>query len=692
MKRLLSSIMFVLMACSTAFSQSAQNGIVKEYNDAKKKTPLAGVEIVVNNAGSNVSEKNGKFVLSFRTLKPGDKVEVRKIEKAGYEIFNKDALDAWRIANDGSEFTIVLCKSAKFKALKDQYNAVASKSYAQQQKKDEERLASLLKEGKLQQAEYEKKLKELKVKYDEQLENLDNYIDRFARIDLETISKEEQRIIEMVKAGNIEEAIAAYEAMNLEEKYAQAVENIGIASNAISQLEKIKADNENTRKEAFFAVKRMNDARRLQGGEGNYKKIGESLKRLADSDTTYLVPLYEYADFAYNQNDIKEASKYYDIILLKETDIENKAVFMQRYSNACVNEDANKSLRFALEAEHILDSLIHIGKNEVRNKNRILNTYNSLANAYSKKNINDKAEHYYLLCINTIKELGIKDTRMRIEYATFAHNLGFLYLNNKKYELAIEFLEDAYQTQSIAVEDSCSLMNKNILFNCILQLGTAYGKLDNLEKCKYYQTKAETIYQDLLVSNPQAYRPNGVLMYNQVGSIFHNKDLNSEAEENFAKALACAEECFKELPSLQNKVFIIVTRGNLGSAIANQKGRSKEGADLIEQSLSEMSKLWVQNPEIFKTFYNILLQQKANALAECCLYEKAMETIDEVMKTDPDNAELWDVKGFIFSKMDNWEDALKCWQTVMNIDSDFLLHFDSKLHNALTRKGLIDKK
>ena len=163
MKRIL-LLLFISGMSALSFAQSTQKGVVKEYNDAKKKTPLAGVELVVNNAGSNVSGKDGRFTLSFRTLKPGDKVDVRKIMKAGYEIFNKEALDAWRIANDGSTFTIVLCKSSKFKALKDQYNAVASKSYAQQQKKDEDHLANLLREGKLQQAEYEKKLKELRWK------------------------------------------------------------------------------------------------------------------------------------------------------------------------------------------------------------------------------------------------------------------------------------------------------------------------------------------------------------------------------------------------------------------------------------------------------------------------------------------------------------------------------------------------
>lgn len=52
----------------------AQSGYVKQYNGYLKKTPLNGVELHISNAGLTVSDKKGKFVLQFRTSKPGDKV------------------------------------------------------------------------------------------------------------------------------------------------------------------------------------------------------------------------------------------------------------------------------------------------------------------------------------------------------------------------------------------------------------------------------------------------------------------------------------------------------------------------------------------------------------------------------------------------------------------------------------------
>ena len=59
--------------------------------------------------------------------------------------------------------------------------------------------------------------------YDRQLDDLDNYVDRFARIDLSELSVIEAEIIELVQRGEIDKAIRLYEQQGLEEKYKQQV-------------------------------------------------------------------------------------------------------------------------------------------------------------------------------------------------------------------------------------------------------------------------------------------------------------------------------------------------------------------------------------------------------------------------------------------------------------------------------------
>ncbi len=215
---------FLLLISIVAAAQTTQKGIVQEYNDKAKKTPLPGVELNIRSANSTVSDKGGQFYLQFQTRKPGDAVTVRRIEKLGYEIFNKEAVDQWNI-NPDRPFVIVMCRSDRFKQLRDNYEKVASASYARQLKKDQAALEKLKADGKLKEEEYQKQRLKLIEDYEKQLDNLETYVDRFSRIDLSEINAEEQDIIELVKAGKMEEAISRYAQLNL-------------AGNLLKELEK----------------------------------------------------------------------------------------------------------------------------------------------------------------------------------------------------------------------------------------------------------------------------------------------------------------------------------------------------------------------------------------------------------------------------------------------------------------------
>ncbi|MDE5757611.1 MAG: hypothetical protein K2H85_03250, partial [Allobaculum sp.] len=121
------TIFTLFIACSLC-AQTVQKGVVKEYNEKAQKTPLSGVELNVRSATSTVSDENGDFSLSFLTLKPGDKVNIRAIEKLGYEIFNKEAVEQWTLSPN-VPFVVVMCRSDKFKKIRDHYERSASANY-----------------------------------------------------------------------------------------------------------------------------------------------------------------------------------------------------------------------------------------------------------------------------------------------------------------------------------------------------------------------------------------------------------------------------------------------------------------------------------------------------------------------------------------------------------------------------------
>lgn len=218
--RRLCCLVALLLTALTGLAQSEQRVVVLEYNGREQKTPLPDVEVAVTGAAQMVSDAQGQLTLRFRQLRAGDAVKVRRVERAGYEVFNAEALEQWAVS-PSSTFTIVMCRSDRFRQLCDQYASAANESYARQLRRDKERLEAERKAGKLKQQEYEQQLQAVQDQYDEQLERLDLYVERFARIDLSELSEAEAAIIALVQQGQIDEAIARYEELNLLDVYRQ---------------------------------------------------------------------------------------------------------------------------------------------------------------------------------------------------------------------------------------------------------------------------------------------------------------------------------------------------------------------------------------------------------------------------------------------------------------------------------------
>lgn len=299
--------------CNVCHAQIIQHGVVKEYCEANPKNNLGGVEIVVNKAGSTVSQNNGQFSLSFQTLKVGDKVLVKRIEKLGYEIFNKEALEQWYISKDNRPFVITMCKSDRFKKIRDNYEKISSESYARQYKKEESELLNLYRLNKISQAEYEKKAEELATNYDNQLEHLDNYIDRVSRIDLSEITKEEQQIILQVQQGNIDKAIQLYDEMKLEEKLLRTTEGLNKIETNLNLLDNLNKKAREEQDNAYAMICRQNDVLYLAGGTGNFNKILVSKRNVALADTTYVKAVKDYAYFLQNIKEHEESTKMLQI-------------------------------------------------------------------------------------------------------------------------------------------------------------------------------------------------------------------------------------------------------------------------------------------------------------------------------------------------------------------------------------------
>ncbi len=177
MKRVFLTFISLIAITLTALAQATQPCIVKQYNQKQQKTPLSGVQVEVRDAGSATSDKKGVLTLKFATLKPGDRVTYRAATKAGFELMNKSAVEQWNITRDQKPFEIVLVKSDYFNQLKNNLKQASIDNYRKKHEQAKVELEKLQKESKLREQEYRQKLSELEDHYDNQLKNLDTYVD-----------------------------------------------------------------------------------------------------------------------------------------------------------------------------------------------------------------------------------------------------------------------------------------------------------------------------------------------------------------------------------------------------------------------------------------------------------------------------------------------------------------------------------
>lgn len=483
--------LFLVLCCANANAQTTQPGFVKEYNDQNKKTPLGGVEMIIRGAGSTISDAQGSFSLKFATLKPGDQVIIREIKKAGYEVFNKDALDQWYISKNNKPFIIILCRSDKFKALKDNYNKVSSDSYARQYKLEQDKLAAQFKQGKLKEQEYKNKLLDLEDEYYESLKNLDNYIDKFARIDVSELSDVEQNIIKLVQNGQITDAIKLYERMNLADKYKKLSENINERSEAIEKLSAANEADQEKKENVEGSIMNLINTYNLEGGRGNNLKIRKLLEQVANADTK-------------NVKWQKMAGEY----------------LMDAFADYA---KAETYLKNALEGEKDSKNLT------------LAEIYTGLGNISLYQGKSSEALSYYEKSLQLMEDLYGND---HAEMANVYHNIAYVYSDQGQKDKAIELAEKALK---IRLANPSSEPVDAELANIYSSAGLFHIYAGNIDKALTYLVEAEKIWQNSKHDDDAE-----SLTYNNLAMAYNAKGDKDKALEYFDKALVIMRKEYKE--------------------------------------------------------------------------------------------------------------------------------------------------
>ncbi len=645
MKQRLISLLAALSLTLTILAQATQPCLVKQYNQKQQKTPLAGVQVTVGNAGSATSGADGRLTLTFRTLKPGDKVNLISAKKAGYELMNKAAVEQWFIARDNTPFSLVLVRSDYFNQLKDRLTQTSTDSYRAKYEQAMQQLEQQKKTGKLKEAEYNQKLDELETSYQTQLSNLDNYIDQFARIDLSEASAEEQRILEMVEQGKIDEAVKAYEAMGISDKMRQVRNNLKKLDEAETKIKDEKAQQAQALEDLKAMQQREIATLKLAGGKENYDKIARMLKENALADTTDLDEVWEYAQFAYYQMDFDEAERFYLIS-----------------QNGCGDDPY-----------------------------RQVSVQNNLGNLYYNLHDYNKAEEYYLKALNCLTDLMSQNPDATLpDIALAQDNLGLVYSDLHDYGKSEKYYLKALENRTQLFSQDPDTYRAD-LATTQHNLGSMYDDIHDYSKSKELYFKALENRILLFTQKPDDYCADLALTQNNLGVLFNHLQDYAKAEEYFLKALENVTRMFSKNPDA-NLFLLASLQNNLGGFYFININNYVKAEEYLLKASENISQLYNKNPNA----YYVLLASNQNNLAYYYVsqndFVKALETIDHAIALMPKEANNYDTKGEILLMKGDEQEAVKMWQKVMELDPDFLSKHngETELHRQLKEKGLIE--
>lgn len=693
MKRL--QILLILavtcLSASQASAQVVQNGSVKEYKLNKNKTSLEGVEVQVKNANSTVSDKRGSFVLEFHTLTSGEKVNIRKIEKLGYEIFNKDALEQWNI-NPNEPFVIVMVRSDKFKELRDTYSRESSKSYEEQYLREKAKLEEELKAGRITEEKLKEEIVALREEYDRQLDNLDNYVDRFARIDLSEISAKEQEIIELVQNGNIELAIRKYEEMGLVEKYEKLANDKEEIEKAQETLERKLQENKESIQSIWSQIQRQIDAYMLAGGRENYKKTMDLIDRVMKCTSTDLWMRLSLLSYLRNQDSLR----IYESCDLSE--ISDPLEQMRaRDGYAIVLYTCSEFDRAMEQTKIIYDMAVTTG-----NTTYLVRSKTLLADIYSAQFESEEAWKIYLELLQLMEDDKYEDAFSLSDKADIHSSISGYYQNTDVEQflhhatLSHQLYEEAYE-QSPTISNRNNLLYSKVSYAIALRWYTTgsglrpsdkgfdniYKSIDTLleviptleslskENFKKYckgwlislSTQAENYFFLQEYSACETYflqalqvmekaNEHNIEIYNEIsyGDLFNNlgylyyicRDFE-KSEQAYLKAievLSAYTKSFYSLLSVNSYFRPLINITVLYNDFAKYEEAIKYGYEALEHTQT----LYDYSSEMFYAEYVLILKTLALAENSHGNREKALELIEKAIVAEPDNKELTDIK------------------------------------------------
>lgn len=317
MKHTLCILYFILHAIA-CLAQN-QSGMVKTLGrPAQKGVPLAGVTVRIAEAhNAVVSGKDGAFSLPMNK-KDGESFVIRQVQKAGYELNDRDLIGRKYAFSSTHPITIVMVSAKQLQAEKAR---IENNAYSVAEKNYKNKLAALeaqLKNGQIDAENYNEQIRSLQGDFERFQSLIDGLSEHYAHIDYDEMDENEKEIAQCIENGNFDKADSLiHQCFDVTDVLSRNLKALDRIEQGISQAKDVIADT--NRLMAEVLKRQAKDAEYLYQlytialARFDNEKAGQYILTRAELDTTNVEWTVQAAKFiADYRSDYDEAMRCYD--------------------------------------------------------------------------------------------------------------------------------------------------------------------------------------------------------------------------------------------------------------------------------------------------------------------------------------------------------------------------------------------
>lgn len=317
MKHTLCILYFILHAIA-CLAQN-QSGMVRTLGrPAQKGVPLAGVTVRIAEAhNAVVSGKDGAFSLPINK-KDGESFVIRQVQKAGYELNDRDLIGRKYAFSSTHPITIVMVSAKQLQAEKAR---IENNAYSVAEKNYKNKLAALeaqLKNGQIDAEKYNGQIRSLQGDFERFQSLIDGLSEHYAHIDYDDMDENEKEIAQCIENGNFDKADSLiHQCFDVTDVLSRNLKALDRIEQGISQAKDVIADA--NRSMAKVLRRQAKDAEYLYQlytialARFDNEKAGQYILTRAELDTTNVEWTVQAAKFiADYRSDYDEAMRCYD--------------------------------------------------------------------------------------------------------------------------------------------------------------------------------------------------------------------------------------------------------------------------------------------------------------------------------------------------------------------------------------------